>query len=306
MATYFPGQQYDPIGLAFGQGLGGGLSNLSGNYLLNQDLQKLQNWSGSGAFPNLMSPMGQQMGLQGLMQNVLGDPYGRPPWWAKDASQKQIEDYRGRVGGPMVKIETGQALLTPEQRKTQAEAEHRRKLAQKRLTPTDLKSARDTIKEIVGTAKELPFGVRGGPALKQEDMGLKWESVMASTGYDALDEVAQKQIENEFDRYVGVLNKGKGTLTLRGQYQWDRRKYGTQIKTQKSTTEPIMDEVEKGIREVLATVTDANVMGKIYKEAPKLRPIWDRLSYEEKITAYEKLAEGFTSQEIIRHFRGRK
>jgi hypothetical protein len=47
-------------------------------------------------------------------------PYGKPPWWVEGATPQQIEDYRGRVGGPLVQV--GERLLSPEKRQELAEA----------------------------------------------------------------------------------------------------------------------------------------------------------------------------------------
>lgn len=208
------------------------------NWQLAQQSQLPQGMVGPQmGMPQMQSQIGQQAQMQSQLGNMFGDPYGKSPWWVQGATKEQIEDYRGRVGGPLVQI--GERLLPPEDRLRGARADLEKKLAQKRLTPTDLKSVRDTIKEIMGEAKALPFGAKPGYALKQGDMNLRWESAMESTGYDALDKVAQKQIENEFDRYVAMLNKGKGAGVLKGQYQWDRRKY----KTQERTLEPLKENI---------------------------------------------------------------
>lgn len=41
----------------------------------------------------------------------------------------------------------------------------------------------------------------------------------------------------------------------------------------------------------------------IFKEIMKLRDVWPSLSRDEKLTAYQKLAEGFTAQDIIDHIK---
>lgn len=138
-----------------------------------------------------------------------------------------------------ITMPTGQLLLTPEQRQMGAEADFEKKIAQEPLTPTELKGVKATIGEIMGTGRGLPFGIRLGAALSQDDMSGKWEEVMESTGYSARAKIQQKQIESEFDRYITTLNKGKGIGVLKGQYQWDRKKYKTgEITRQIKSIEP--------------------------------------------------------------------
>ena len=127
--------------------------------------------------------------------------------------------------GSLVSIETGQGLLSPKKREDIAQAEYEAKTTRKPLTVTEQKGVNSTVKEILGESKALPFGLRRGAAVTQEDMNRKWENTMEATGYTGRNEVQQKQIENEFDRQVGVLNKGKGVGVLANQYQWDRKKY---------------------------------------------------------------------------------
>ena len=173
--------------------------------------------------PQMESPMGQKLALQGQLGNIFGTPYGKPPWWVQGATPEQIEDYKGRVGGPLVQI--GEKLLSPEQRQEVAEADYREKLTTKALTPTEMKGVQTTIKDIMGEGQTLPFGIRPGPAISQENMSAKWKETMESTGYAGRNKIQQKQIEREFDRYIAMLNKGKGAGVLKGQYKWDRRKY---------------------------------------------------------------------------------
>ena len=42
-----------------------------------------------------------------------------------------------------------------------------------------------------------------------------------------------------------------------------------------------------------------------YKEVGKLKVIWPELTREEELTALNKLADGFTADEILAHFRGK-
>lgn len=141
--------------------------------------------------------------------------------------QKTIDDVL-RPKGPLVQIgglPGGFQFLTPAERKTQARAELKKKVAPKALTPTEQKGVQATVDSIVGESKVLPFGAKPGPALKQEDVGKLWESTMEATGYIGRDRLQQRQIENAFDRKIAVLNKGKGIGVLAKQYQWSRSLY---------------------------------------------------------------------------------
>jgi len=125
-----------------------------------------------------------------------------------------------------ITMPTGQALLTPPKRLAMAEADYEKKIAQEPLTPTELKGVKATIQEIMGEGRALPFGARLGAALSQDDMSSKWEEAMEAIGYAGRNKIQQKQVESEFDRYIATLNKGKGIGVLKGQYQWNRSKYG--------------------------------------------------------------------------------
>lgn len=199
------------------------------NYQVAQQSQLPQGMAGPQmGMPQMQSRMGQQAQLQSQLGNMFGDPYGKPPWWVQGATEKQVEDYRGRVGGPLVQI--GQSLLSPEKRREVAEAEYEEKLTTKPLTPTEQKGVKATIVDIVGEKMAKLKGIWPGAYFSQKDMEKKWENAMEATGYVGRSKVQQKQIENEFDRYVSMLNKGKGTTTLAGQYQWDRKEYkGTKM-----------------------------------------------------------------------------
>ena len=97
----------------------------------------------------------------------------------------------------------------------------------KTLTPTEQKGVQATIDSIVGGPKALPFGIRGGAAVSQEQVEQLWESTIEATGYVGRGKIQQKQIENAFDRKIATLNKGKGIGVLANQYQWDRKKWET-------------------------------------------------------------------------------
>ena len=55
-------------------------------------------------------------------------------------------------------------------------------------------------------------------------------------------------------------------------------------------------------QEVLFDLPREDVV-RVYREAGKLRDIWGDLTDEEKVSAYKKLAEGWTGEELIRGFR---
>ena len=83
----------------------------------------------SPKFRGLLGNMLMQQQLQTPLQEAQAEYYrrqsqfGKPPWWAAGATQEEIDAYKKRVGGPLVQIETGQKLLTEEQRKEIAEDE---------------------------------------------------------------------------------------------------------------------------------------------------------------------------------------
>lgn len=173
--------------------------------------------------PQMVGPQAQQQQLALELGRIYGDSYGKPPWWVQGATQRQVEDYRGRVGGPLVQI--GERLLSPEKRQELAEAEYEKGLTTKPLTPTEKKGVQATITEVMGERRTIPFGIRPGAAYSQEEMNRKWEETIEATGYAGRSKVQQKQIEGEFDRHIAMLNKGKGLGVLKGQYQWNRKKY---------------------------------------------------------------------------------
>lgn len=241
-----------------GQALGMYLGQKRQGQFRQQDIQALQGMGQSqdifntmyGArglqapqaqFPTMQSRLGQQLALQGQLGNIFQKPM-LPTQQIASRKLAKIDSLQKKVragtasenekvmlekmlaGQPLVQI--GERLLPPEDRIRGAQADLEKKLAQEPMTPTEIKGVQTTIKEIMGEGETLPFGARLGPALSQEDMNTRWESAMEATGYEGRNEVQKKQINNEFDRHIAILNKGKGLGTLKGQYQWDRRKYG--------------------------------------------------------------------------------
>jgi hypothetical protein len=118
-----------------------------------------------------------------------------------------------RLIGPTPVVQIGEKLLKPEQRLIAAEKAFKQKIRGEPLSPTEKKGVKTTIGEILGEGKALPFGVRPGPALTQEDMNKLWENTMEATGYSGRDTTAQKQIEQEFDMQVKVQRSRNATRT---------------------------------------------------------------------------------------------
>jgi len=216
--------------------------------LFGQDIQALQDWSAPaepgtiagalggitgmdlaprGPMPIMQSLPGQQMMAQHLMGTMAAkDPYAKLPGWWAFATEKQKQDYMGRVGAPLVQI--GRDPWWTAGAPSDVAGEYRDVQIKGRpqpLTPTEQKGVRATVEEIVGKERGKLWGIKPGAAIKQEQMEKIWENVMDSTGYSVRSPAAQKQIEQEFDRYIAMLNKGKGTFVLANQYQWDRSKY---------------------------------------------------------------------------------
>lgn len=155
--------------------------------------------------------------------------------------QKTIDDVI-RPKGPLVQIgglPGGFQFLTPEEQKTQAISELKKKVAPKALTPTEQKGVQSTVRSVLIESgltggldvdgellgKKVPFGLLPGAAVSQERIGQLWEQVMESTGYASRDRGQQRQIDAVFDRQIAVINKGKGIGVLAKQYEWSRSLY---------------------------------------------------------------------------------
>lgn len=56
-------------------------------------------------------------------------------------------------------------------------------------------------------------------------------------------------------------------------------------------------------KEVMTNIKNPVKRMEVYQEAIKLKPIWSELTEDEKISAYKKLAEGWTGEEVVTAFR---
>ena len=247
-------------------------------------------WPAFQGPPQMQSQQGQQAQMSGLMQSLYNPPATLSPLQQIHQNtltrmnrliKKREEGTATKnelslldkmeAGSPLVQI-TGERLLSPDKQLNIAEMDYEEKVKGKPLTSTEAKGVQTTIKEIVGSNKTLPFGIMPGEALEQSNMERLWESVMESTGYEGRGLVAQKQIENEFDRQVATLNRGKGVGVLANQYQWDRNKYESQIKSEPKTP-PVAPR-------------------------PELNILWPKLSDEIKSKVSKALMAGATVDEI--------
>ena len=189
-------------------------------------------------------PMEVAVGMAGI-QNKSQQRIGSLPGWWNQATPQQQQGYMGRVGGPLVQV--GSKLLSEPTRKTAAELENAEKIRAAQvsaeedeakrisrqvgepLTVTETKGVDTIVKAVLGESKALPFGIMPGPAKSQEDLEVMWENVKDQTQYEARGSVAKKKIRSSFDIRVGILNKGKGVATLKGQYAWDRKAYNLKL-----------------------------------------------------------------------------
>jgi len=131
-------------------------------------------------------------------------PYGKPPWWTAGATPQQIEDYRNRVGGPIVNIQTGQELMTAGQRQDLADEQYRKTT---QPTRTDRTAFANTAFGILGTLPQRRWKA-GRYNYSRQSVNQGYEQYLNETGYQAANENTKKAIR---DSWYGLMKQIKQT-----------------------------------------------------------------------------------------------
>lgn len=233
----------------WGQALSGMVTGQTNRMDKNQQNEKLLNFAqsiGQNATYEELLKSALESGLE--PQDALGlstafhksrPKIGSIPYAVTQMDQQQHKNYLDNYGKPQ-QINIGQKLLPPEQRQelaeldasekiSKAKAEKEKRDAGEPLTVIETKGVDTIVKAVLGESNTLPFGVRPGAAVTQEEIEKKWDDVKAQTQYDGRGSVARKRIRSSFDIRMGILNKGKGAFTLGNQYAWDRKAYNLKV-----------------------------------------------------------------------------
>lgn len=243
-------QTLDPLGMALGGGIGQGMANRMMEQRQQQEWQKLlggimgmyqqQGGLPSGAgfpglggmaatgaqqMPNLQGlgqisdPRMQTAALQMLMQQQQ-TPFGKVPGWWQFATPEQKQAYMDRVGGPMVNIQTGQKLLTGEQRQDIAEEDYRTKMQPSTtLLNTASAAARDILEEI---PTKGVWGI-GKADLTQKDLLNAYDTYRTEINYDGLSAKERRAADNIWDNLIAVKNRTGYKDIGKGELQWNPR-----------------------------------------------------------------------------------
>lgn len=223
--------------------------------------------------------------------------------WRLNMLQRMTEDEQKQyMLKPPVTIQTGQKLLSEEQRLAIAEADADKALGKTGpgFSPSDKKALGD---EMDGRIKEIDKWHPGWKDFSEADIFREWEEFIAANTFDN-----DNQRENVWSLWKEKINK-KGN-----EVDWDPtdpkwreaiglnagRTGGQKFPPGKSlgpsslpatiSYEEISPILEKAQRNGIARLD-------LYREAAKLKDLG--LTKEEVLTAYGKLAEGATAEQII-------
>lgn len=214
-----------------------GAQNLIGGLMQGQDTKRLGEFAG-GMDPNatamqivvdaLKARLSPQiaMGLGGLQQR--GQPnIGAIPWASTQMTPAQRQNWLDNYGRG-VTIQTGEKLLTPEQRQERAETEFREKVG---LSPAEKNLARKSAEEILKGTKGRWFsydipGVKTYPDYTQGMMLENYKTWRAENSYDEQTPRKQKELDDVWDAKMALWSKSgvkfdKDNIIGKDEIDWD-------------------------------------------------------------------------------------
>jgi len=267
------------------------------------------------------------LGLGGLQQRMQPG-VGNIPWAATQMTPAQRQNWLDNYGRG-VTIETGQRLLEPGQRQEIAETEFKEKVG---LSPSEKNLARKSAEEILkGTrGRWWSYDLPGKtiPDYSQEMMLENYKTWRAENSYDEQTPRKRKELDDLWDSKMALWSKAgikfdKDNIIGKKEIQWepndpevrklrevptetDERRTKEEIQPERIAEEPVIEgavneSAEINISELAPIFEKARKNGisrlGLYREAVKLKSL--NLTKEEMLTAYDKLAEGATAEQLI-------
>jgi hypothetical protein len=288
--------QLDPLAI-----FTSGLTNLADQRLLGKELQQLQGLAPGSPMPSFQSPQLQQMQAQGMMQSLM--PLGprervaleaekaRLAYWKQRPQTQQYSSAKVAKAGDSSGLEPGTVY---------------------QASPTGNIDVLERPDPNARPEKQLAFWQNVRRVAKGTDPGSQTSRALAmALGQDVVVTEDAETVKLA-DKKIEELRKVLGIKTPIPKAR-DRTQQPSSAGTQVLKAPPpskvagekrVNAVVDKRIQsEVMAKIRDPRGRLKVYIEAAKLKSIWGELTDEEKVSAYKKLAEGWTGDEVVAAFK---